>query len=350
MNGEREYNMDYLRVVSCFLIVLLHFSGSYWMCVPIESASFKIMGVYNCITRTGVPIFIMLSGYFLLDRTYTFDWKNYWKRPVKLLAGFYVWAFFYAFQGLFVELIRTGEVTAGRWEYTINEFIFGHYHMWFCFLICGYYFLYPIAKRIAEDREILTLFMILWVLWAYVIPWGCNWLNLPSLTRYFNGFEMNVVKGYWGYFFLGYFIKQCKWTTWKKNTIYIAGLVSLGLTIYLTISQSIMEGECVETWLGTSSPFVLMMSFSVFLLFWSYKMNSKGERNQIIVKISECTFFIYMFHVFLLEKMNLLGITTVSFQPLISVPLLSVIAFCISLLLAFIVDKIPVLGKILLLK
>ena len=93
-----------------------------------------------------------------------------------------------------------------------------------------------------------------------------------------------------------------------------------------------------------------MMSFSVFLLFWSYKINSEGKRNQMIVKISECTFFIYMFHVFLLEKMNLLGITTVSFQPLISVPLLSVIAFCISLLLAFIVDKIPVLGKILLLK
>ena len=350
MNREREYNMDYLRVVSCFLIVLLHFSGSYWMCVPIESSSFKIMSVYNSATRIGVSIFIMLSGYFLLDRTYTFDWKNYLKRPAKLLTGFYVWAFFYAFQGLIVEFIRTGTITDDRWEFTINEFIFGHYHMWYCFLICGYYFLYPIAKRIAEDREVLTLFIILWVLLAYVIPWGCDWLKLPSLARYFNEFEMNPVKGYWGYFFLGYFIKQCKWTTRKKNTIYILGLVSWGLTIYLTISQSISKGEYVETWFSTSSPFILMMSAAVFLLFRSRKIKSGFKMNKAIVKISECTFFIYMFHVFLLEKMNLLGITTVSFHPLLSVPLLSVIAFGISLLLALLADKIPVLGKILLLK
>ncbi len=133
MSETREYNMDCLRIVCCFLIVLLHFSSSYWSCVPIGSYSFIVMSVYNCITRVGVPIFIMLSGYFLLGKQNRFEWKSYIKRPLKLLLTFYIWSAFYAFQGLVVELIRTGNISKERIEYSKSEFVFGHYHMWFCF-------------------------------------------------------------------------------------------------------------------------------------------------------------------------------------------------------------------------
>jgi len=118
--------------------------------------------------------------------------------------------------------------------------------------------------------------------------------------------------------------------------------------MYLTIWQSASEGKYVETWFSIGSPFVLLMSSAAFLFFCSMKIDGGLKTNKIIVKVSECTFFIYMFHVFLLEKMNLLGITTTSFNAMISVPLLSILAFCLSLLLALLVKKIPFFGKILL--
>jgi len=61
MMEKREVNMDYLRIFCSFLIVLLHFSSSYWNCVPIGSYQFTVMTMYNCFTRAGVPVFIMLS-------------------------------------------------------------------------------------------------------------------------------------------------------------------------------------------------------------------------------------------------------------------------------------------------
>lgn len=347
MATNREYNMDRLRILSCFLIVLLHFSSSYWTCVPIGSYEFTVMTVYNCLTRVGVPVFIMLSGYFLLEKPYATDWKNYLKRPVKMAITFYVWAAFYAFQGLIVEYIRTGSVTGERLEYTKQEMIFGHYHMWFCVLIIGYYFLFPFAKKIAEDMQVLRLFILLWVLFAFALPFVFAWVNCPVVSGFVNGLEMNPVKGYWGYFLLGYYVKKSEWTPMKKRGLYALGLLSLGLTILLTLRQCNAEGKCIETWLSTGSPFVLCMSAALFLVYVSKKEENGNVQRDLLVSVSDSTFFVYMFHIFLLEKMNLLGITTISFNPLLSVPLLSTVAFLISIITARIVKRIPVLGKIL---
>jgi len=313
---EREYNMDYLRILSCLLIVLLHFSSSYWNCVPIDSSQFAIMTGYNCITRVGVPIFFMLSGYFLLDRDYLFNWKSYLRRPAFLLISVYIWSAFYAFQGIIVEMVKTGDTSSERIKYSIDSFIFGHYHMWFCFLLIGYYILFPIAKKIAEDKKVLNLFLVLWVLFAFVIPSIISWLNLELTFVYMNKFELNLLKGYWGYFFLGYGIKIKSWKKLEKVAVYFMGIISLIITYLLTIYQSSKTGTYVETWFSTGSIFVLAMSIALFLLFKSVPINEDSKMNKKVVAISQCSFFVYMFHVFILEKLNMIGITTISFAPI----------------------------------
>lgn len=52
-----------------------------------------------------------------------------------------------------------------------------------------------------------------------------------------------------------------------------------------------------------------------------------------------------MFHVFIIEKLNLLGITTVSYPSVVSVPKLTIFAFTICLLGAFLAEHIPVVKK-----
>lgn len=56
--------------------------------------------------------------------------------------------------------------------------------------------------------------------------------------------------------------------------------------------------------------------------------------------------FIYMFHMFVIEKLNLIGITTISFPAIISVPILTIFTFTVSLFGAFAVDRIPFVRKI----
>ena len=56
-----------------------------------------------------------------------------------------------------------------------------------------------------------------------------------------------------------------------------------------------------------------------------------------------------MFHMFVIEKLNLIGITTVSYPAVISIPVLTIFAFLVSLLGAFLAGHIPVVRKIVLL-
>lgn len=64
---KRSIKYDLLRITACFAIVLLHVSNSYWYVVDVDSQEFAAMTVYNSFTRFGVPVFVMLSGLFVLD-------------------------------------------------------------------------------------------------------------------------------------------------------------------------------------------------------------------------------------------------------------------------------------------
>lgn len=344
----REYNIDLLRILCCFLIVQLHFSSSYWFAVELGSYDFIVMTIYNAITRVAVPIFIMISGCYLLDPGRLLDTKKLMSRPMRLLGTVYLWSAFYAFQGLIIDYLRYGQVSSERWGNSITRFINGHYHMWFCFLVIGYYLLLPVARKIAEDKKVLSIFLLLWVIFAYAIPCVFSWIDMPGVVYYFEKFEINLIRGYFGYFLLGYYIRKVEFYKKTRIAIYFVGVASMCLTIVLSLLQSKSSGERVETWFSPSSPFILLSSFALFLFFKNLKIDLNKRTAQRVVSLSGFTFFIYMFHVFILEKMNMLGITTLSFDTLLSVPILSVLAFVISAILAWGLHKIPIINKVLL--
>lgn len=352
MNKEdrtpRYLNLDLLRIFCCFLIVLLHFSSSYWYSVDIYSRYFSVMTIYNSLTRISVPIFIMLSGYFLLNPNKVITVKKYISRPVRFLLTVYLWSAFYAFQGAAIDFIKTGTVSSGRLNESVGRFIHGHYHMWFCFLLAGYYILLPIARKIAEDLCVLNWFIVLWVIFAFIAPCAFTWLNKPDILLYFDKFELNLIRGYFGYFFLGYYINRINIVKPIRILIYFCGILSIAATAYLALSQTRASGERIETWFNPGSPFVLVASFAVFLFFNSLDVNCSDRVSKIILSTSKLCFFTYMFHVFILEKMNLIGLTTISFNPIISIPALTIFAFILSFFIAWIVSKIPFINKLLL--
>ncbi len=343
---KRILKYDVLRVVSCFAIILLHISASYWSVVDINGEEFIVMTIYNSLTRFAVPVFFMLSGLFLVSP----EKKDLalGKRILKLVLLFYIWSAFYAFQGAAVNALQ-GKFSTEIWRASVERFIFGHAHMWFLQMLCGFYILIPIARQISAKEKVLKYYLVLWATFRFFVPTLTTVFHLYTLQACFNRLGMDILIGYFGYFLLGYYLNITDIKKEIRRIVYVIGIGALCLTAVLTIEDSRKSGTYVENWFSPASPSVLIMSAAIFICFKYCRIFDSMKNAHMWKKLSGYTFFIYMFHMFVIEKLNLLGITTISFPAVISIPVLTVFTFMFSLLGAFIVDHIPVIKKIVML-
>lgn len=338
----RVVKYDILRVVASFSIVLLHVSASYWSVVDVHGREFQVMTIYNSLTRFAVPVFFMLSGLFLVAP----ERKNVsvGKRVIKLVVLFYIWSAFYAFQGIAVDTLR-GAFSMEVLEAAIERFIFGHVHMWFLQILCGFYLLLSIARQIGAKKETLRYYLILWLIFRFLIPTLTDALHLFTFQARIDSLGLDILVGNFGYFLLGYYLNITEIGKGIRRCIYAMGIFALLLTPFLTVGDCIKTGTYVERWFSPGSLNILIMTVAVFVFFKYCKIFDHVKRPDIWGKLSRYTFFVYMFHMFVLEKLNLAGITTVSCPAVISIPLMTVFIFTVSLACAFVVDRIPFVRK-----
>lgn len=340
---KREIKYDYLRSLSCIAIVLLHVSSSYLSAVDTGTSEFLIMTIYNGLTRFAVPVFMMLSGAFMLDIHKETDILKCFRRFGKLLLNFYLWSAFFAFQGIGLKLLTGKTVTVELWKDSLQRFLWGHYHMWFVFLILGFYLLVPILRQLVENKKVVEYFLSLWIILRFIIPTISEWTNWYLLDSWIGRLSLNLFVGYLGYFILGYYIRKYGVSYKKAWIIYVLGIIGLVYSLIETVLQSRQLGENVETFYSPSAWNVLFFSIAVFTLFSAGREMHLGEK--MIIKVADCSFIIYMIHPFFLEKLNMIGITTISFNSLISIPLLTIGIFALSFLSAMIIKKIPWVNK-----
>ena len=343
---ERIVKYDVLRVVASFSIVLLHVSASYWSVVDIYDGEFLVMTIYNSLTRFAVPVFFMLSGLFLAVP----GRKNVGagKRVLKLVALFYVWSAFYAFQGVAVDAFK-GTFSMEVFQASVERFIFGHVHMWFLQMLCGFYILIPVAGQICARKEVMRYYLILWALFRYVFPVLTDLFHLYTIQARIDSLGMDILAGNFGYFLLGYYLNVTDIRKEIRQIIYAMGIGAVGLTAFLTVRACRESGTYVEKWFSPASLNILVMSAAIFVFFKYGKLFSNTKRTDMWIKLSGYTFFVYMFHMFVIEKLNLVGITTISFPAVVSIPVLTIFTFMASLAGAFVADHIPYIRKIVML-
>ena len=90
------------------------------------------------------------------------------------------------------------------------------------------------------------------------------------------------------------------------------------------------------------------MSIAIFI-FFKYNFSNFGNKKrikEIIQKLGHLTFGIYIIHPFVIEELNIrIKLNTLSFEPLYSVPINSLIVFFISLLIAYFIKLIPFINR-----
>ena len=339
---ERVVYFDYLRVLALFSVVVLHIAAQNWYAAPLFSAAWHTFNIYDSCVRFGVPVFVMISGALFLDRDISIK-KLYSKNISRLATAFIFWSAVYA-------LVYSTETK----DFLYN-FFSGYYHLWFIPMLMALYVCIPLFLKLAENETILKYFLAVSSVFTFLIPQIIRIVNDfggENFKYVFGGFvttyenaKLSVFFGYAFYFMLGYYINKTDFAKTKRLLIYLLGLLGTAFITVMTILVSKSANEPILAYYDNFTVGVLLQSLAVFV-FVKYDLPKPLKLSSLVFEISKCSFGAYLVHCLIIDRLDKwLSVNTLSFNPLVSVPLLSLLVFAVSLIISAIIGKIPFLKK-----
>ena len=264
-------NIDILRIFAFVFIVMLHtlnrqYGLTVWM------SGYAVISI-------GVNLFIMISGYLLLDRTETVK-EFFRKRFFSILPLFIIFniIYIYFYNHSFITIKKISAP-----------------HFWYIYMILGLYLLTPWLRKILQYAEKETFYVVvLWFLCNVFNPY-MQFFRLPKIP-----FSHFPITGFIGYYMLGYYLKKYRYKLEKIPFICVIGVYITGFFISVISTKYVLvtTGNRISDFFDKNSLGTFFMSIS-FFVFW-IKFNFKN-RNKVIRMISDSTYFAYLIHIIILH-------------------------------------------------
>jgi len=355
---KRLYWADCARIFSIVAIILLHSAG--YGCEKTllrrKDTTWKIICLYNCITRFGVPMFVLLSGTFILDPSRSFSFKKLFRHNIlRLATAFTFWSTVNALINIYLYKKNT-------LSDFFKLFFVGEEYLWFIFMIIGCYLIAPILRLFSDDIVLARYFLGLCIFWGSFIPTLKNIFMTYQLkdaeteldtwtSRWHYHFTLEFV----GYFVAGYHI--LKYVNIKSVAIriilYLLGVLDVVFFYKLTCKTEDQKKKYSKEYRDN---YTLTVAFYTVVLFIFFKheigrINFSDRAVKIISKLSSLTFGMYLSHMIIkgllsrychIKQEEFLGI---KLSSSIGCPIFwVVITFC-SLTVSYLLSITPFLNK-----
>ncbi len=340
---------DVLRIISIFAVIVLHAVGELWGLIPIQSKSWIALTIIDSLFRFAVPVFVMVSGAFMLSPEKNRGIKDlYSKNILRIVTSFIFWSLIY------LVYHQTSDYLADKSSYEfdfkaiLNSFLAGEYHLWFMYMIVGLYVATPIIRKLVEKKSTMHYFLMIW----FVFCLGVNFIKLiPNVGSYaytaLGLFKISVAVEFSGYYVLGYYLHNYEIKKPIRILTYIlAALGTIGMAL-VTVLKSIDSNEQVTKYISYLLPMTFFQSTAVFLFvkekFTDIDLSKKTQNT--IYTLSKISFGVYLSHLLIMKITKKLCHTFFSLPTYATFGLLLITAFLLSPLLSYLLNKIPGLKK-----
>lgn len=343
--SRRVFYFDDLRVIATAAVVMLHVSSQNWYDLDPSSGQWQVLNIFNSLTRWAVPVFLMISGGLFLEGTR--DIAVIWKKNIlRMVTAFLFWSCVYT---LHSSLSR---------DYTIVELVtsivHGHFHMWYIYVTVGIYLAVPVLKQVVGSEPVRKYFMLIVFLFAILLPSAATYTggvieSVQIMTNdVLNQMKFPFASVYVFYFVLGHLLHTTHMeAVWRKR-VYALGILGLLATVGLSSVRSVMDHVPVSVFYEPHTLNVLAMSTAVFV-YAKYRVEDgfRPEKGRVwIGKLSKYSFGVYLAHMLAMYLVpKVFSVNTLSFHPLLAVPLVWILTVCVSLLISVLLNHIPILKK-----
>lgn len=136
---KREIWLDVLKIVSAFMVVLIHTVGPAYQTLPIDSKEWLLVLFLNALPRFAVPVFMMVSGILVLDKEISFEQTK--KKVAHGLVLLFAWNIVY----IFLQAILWGSSESIIEQILCLPVKSGPSgHLWYTYFIVWFYIFSPI--------------------------------------------------------------------------------------------------------------------------------------------------------------------------------------------------------------
>lgn len=347
VSKDRQICFDVLKIIAAFAVVMLHVSAQHWFYVKLKTPEWRAFNLYDGSVRFAVSLFAMISGALFLSKDRPIR-SIYGKYVLRIVTAFLFWSALYAA----ISLYRGTPLSDA-----VKEAIKGHYHLWYLYMIVGLYMIVPFLRPVVRNRTLLRYFLILSFLVGIVVPQTVAILAVfrPNSAAFVQSVwdqaYLYLPFGYSFYFVLGYWLDRIELT--KRRTALAAALVIAGTaaTVLLTkrINYYMLDFRLqhkIVLFYQDETVNVAMTSCGVFLLGKGLFQRPYSARAQkAITVLSKATFGVYLVHPILIDAFKALGLDTITFNPYLSVPVITILVFLASFVVSLILNQIPFVKK-----
>lgn len=355
----RDYRLDIARILAVIGVITIHVTDDLVGRINYFGGfSWWISNFLNSFSRTAVPIFIIISGYLLLDRNYIITEKSnfIFKRLKRVGLPLVFWIIFYLSWHVlwFGEIISVNNILDSLLTTKV-------YHLYFLFIITELYLLTPfIKKRLSQKgnkyfKQITVIFLsaaVVGNLVTYLFK-STILINNIFLISFF----------YLGYYLFGGYVKSINLDLSKNNSLFSA-IALLLLTLFTSVATffnmaNLHKGVNLFFWSEKQGQYfydnlsinILVMSLIYFLLIKNIFIAK--FKNDILIKsvvfLSKTTFGIYLIHPLIMDLLNHyanLDIHNLTSPLWFYISLKIALVTLISLLAVAMISRIPLLKLI----
>lgn len=255
-----------------------------------------VTDLWNAFSRISIPLFIMLSGYLLLDKKETLE-ANRTRTIKRIIIPLLVWFTFYTFWNGGYPTLQELQVLP-MFLSLIKSSVF---HLYFLVILAGLYIFMPVLKKYFLHWIYVPFFLIggiVFILGQYLFP-GALFTNM-----------LTIWIPYTGYFLAGRMLGKLQ----VSRRAYITLLLTLTSSMVVTSVLSLVSAQYLHV--GNSflyppgvlspyfdhyvSPNVIVMSLCAFILLLNTTVRSKNGQ-QVMKNIARNSFGIYLIHSFLID-------------------------------------------------
>ena len=353
---ENTLYFNKIKVLASLFVVIIHVCATFFYNNPTLSKIWIVSTFYNCLARTAVPLFVMISGAIYLNENKQITLKHLYKTIARFVIIFFFWDLLFLFSDYF--LVNNSKFDLKTILNILTSLTKYKYHLWYLLDYIILLALVPILRLVCkkENRKQIKYLLLLFLFFnsflttfgylsSLVSGKGTAIVILKNIVSVLNLFNIHQLSSLIILFITGWYFSTFNFENHIKTISIVKWLIGIFVPIItVTICVFLENKKCFDLIAHYYYLPNYILAICIFLTFrYSKKANNQSK---VVEKINNSSLFIYLVHPLFIDIINKYLITNIiavcnSFWIILIIPAYVLIVYLLSWLLSTIINLIP---------